>query len=134
MVSIDPFPTGYLTRMAESKAIQLISAKAQDVDLGVLTGLGAGDLLFVDSETGEAREITVNERLVAAYKTALGQYTHGLESFCRSQGIGYTLVSAASFSSSAWLPVTNGIVNTNGSLQAIVPADGGESYFRLRSP
>ena len=58
----------------------------------------AGDLLFVDSETGEAREITVNERLVAAYKTALGQYTHGLESFCRSQGIGYTLVSAdASF-------------------------------------
>ena len=55
----------------------------------------AGDLLFVDAETGEAREITVNERLVAAYKTTLGEYTHGLESFCRSQGIGYTLVSAA---------------------------------------
>lgn len=54
----------------------------------------AGDLLFVDSETGEAREITVNERLVAAYKAALGEYTHGLEAFCRSQGIGYTLVSA----------------------------------------
>ena len=54
----------------------------------------AGDLLVVDSETGETREITVNERLVAAYKAALGEYTHGLESFCRSQGIGYTLVSA----------------------------------------
>ena len=54
----------------------------------------AGDLLFVDSETGEAREITVNERLVAAYKAALNEYTHGLEMFCRSQGIGYTLVSA----------------------------------------
>jgi uncharacterized protein (DUF58 family) len=54
----------------------------------------AGDWLFVDSETGETREITVNERLVAAYKTALGEYTHGLASFCRSQGIGYTLVSA----------------------------------------
>jgi uncharacterized protein (DUF58 family) len=54
----------------------------------------AGDLLFIDSETGEAREITVNERLVAAYKAALGEYTHGLELFCRSQGIGYTLVSA----------------------------------------
>ena len=53
----------------------------------------AGDLLFVDSETGETREITVNERLVAAYKAALNEYTHGLESFCRSQGIGYTLVS-----------------------------------------
>lgn len=55
----------------------------------------AGDLLFVDSETGEAREITVNERLIAAYKATLGEHTHGLESFCRSQGIGYTLVSAA---------------------------------------
>ncbi|HEY9231059.1 MAG TPA: DUF58 domain-containing protein [Blastocatellia bacterium] len=54
----------------------------------------AGDLLFVDSETGETREITVNERLVGAYKAALGEYTHGLESFCRSQGIGYTMVSA----------------------------------------
>lgn len=57
-----------------------------------------GDLLFVDSETGETREITVNDRLVTAYKTALNEYTHGLELFCRSQGIGYTLVSAdASF-------------------------------------
>jgi uncharacterized protein (DUF58 family) len=55
----------------------------------------AGDLLFVDSETGETREITVNERLVTAYKAALTQYTHGLELFCRAQGIGYTLVSAA---------------------------------------
>ncbi|HJQ25018.1 MAG TPA: DUF58 domain-containing protein [Blastocatellia bacterium] len=54
----------------------------------------AGDLLFVDSETGETREITVNERLVGAYKATLNEYTHGLESFCRSQGIGYTLVSA----------------------------------------
>jgi uncharacterized protein (DUF58 family) len=53
-----------------------------------------GDLLFVDSESGETREITVNERLVAAYKAALNEYTHGLELFCRAQGIGYTLVSA----------------------------------------
>ena len=53
-----------------------------------------GDLLFVDSETGETREITVNERLVAAYQAALTEYTHGLELFCRSQGIGYTQVSA----------------------------------------
>ena len=55
----------------------------------------AGDLMLVDSETGEAREITVNDRIAAAYQAALGEYTHGLETFCRSQGIGYTLVSAA---------------------------------------
>jgi uncharacterized protein (DUF58 family) len=53
-----------------------------------------GDLLLVDSETGEAREITANERVVAAYKAKLAEYTTSLEMFCRSHGIGYTLVTA----------------------------------------
>lgn len=53
-----------------------------------------GDLLLVDSETGEAREITANERVVAAYKAKLEEYTTSLEMFCRSHGIGYTLVTA----------------------------------------
>jgi hypothetical protein len=57
-----------------------------------------GDLLLVDSETGEAREITANERIVAAYKATLGNYTTSLESFCRATGIGYTMLTAdASF-------------------------------------
>ncbi len=43
-----------------------------------------GDLLLVDSETGEAREITANERIVAAYKAKLAEYTTSLEMFCRS--------------------------------------------------
>jgi uncharacterized protein (DUF58 family) len=66
----------------------------QVLDADELAPQAVGDLLFVDSETGETREITVNERLVAAYKATLTEYTHGLELFCRSQGIGYTLVSA----------------------------------------
>lgn len=49
VVCIDPYPTGYLTRMAERKLIDLIPEKAQQVDLNVLTGLDAGDLLFIDS-------------------------------------------------------------------------------------
>jgi hypothetical protein len=53
-----------------------------------------GDLMLVDSETGEAREITANERIVAAYKTTLAEYTTSLESFCRSTGIGYTMLTA----------------------------------------
>jgi uncharacterized protein (DUF58 family) len=53
-----------------------------------------GDFMFVDSETGEAREITANERVVAAYKAALSQFTTSLEMFCRSQDIGYTLMTA----------------------------------------
>ena len=53
-----------------------------------------GDLLLTDSETGEEREITANERAVAAYKAALSEFTTGLESFSRANGIGYMLVTA----------------------------------------
>ena len=53
-----------------------------------------GDLMLVDSETGEAREITANARIVAAYKATLAEYTTSLESFCRSTGIGYTMLTA----------------------------------------
>jgi hypothetical protein len=49
IVCVDPFPTAYLMRAAEQNIIELIPAPAQDVDLAVLTGLDAGDLLFVDS-------------------------------------------------------------------------------------
>ena len=53
-----------------------------------------GDLMLVDSETGSAREITVNERMLATYRTALSAYTSSLESFCRATGIGYMMVTA----------------------------------------
>src|SRR6185295_15908611 len=44
----------------------------------------AGDLLLVDSESSLTREITVNERVLAAYHSALAEYTTSLEAFCRS--------------------------------------------------
>jgi hypothetical protein len=53
-----------------------------------------GDLMLVDSESGVAREVTVNERVLGAYRSALDSYTTSLESFCRSAGIGYTMVTA----------------------------------------
>jgi Methyltransferase domain len=46
---IEPFPTAYLKRLAESRLIDLVPAKAQQVDLGIFSGLDAGDLLFIDS-------------------------------------------------------------------------------------
>ncbi|HJQ67373.1 MAG TPA: DUF58 domain-containing protein [Blastocatellia bacterium] len=49
-----------------------------------------GDLLLVDSETGDEREITVNDRAMAAYRKALASYTTELESFSRRNRIGYT--------------------------------------------
>jgi uncharacterized protein (DUF58 family) len=53
-----------------------------------------GDLMLVDSESGRAREITVNERMLGAYRSALSAYTTSLESFCRATGIGYTMVTS----------------------------------------
>jgi uncharacterized protein (DUF58 family) len=53
-----------------------------------------GDLMLVDSETGVAREITVNERMLATYRTALAAYTTSLESFCRATGIAYLMITA----------------------------------------
>jgi hypothetical protein len=49
IVCIDPYPTEYLTRAADQKLIELQSIPAQEVDIGVLTALEAGDLFFVDS-------------------------------------------------------------------------------------
>lgn len=49
LVCVDPYPTEFLQRMSTSGGLQLIAARAQDVPLEVLTDLGVGDLLFVDS-------------------------------------------------------------------------------------
>lgn len=71
-------------------------------DLNLIQVLGSeelhpqlqGDLMLVDSESGTAREITINERMLATYRAALSAYTTSLESFCRATGIGYTMVTA----------------------------------------
>jgi uncharacterized protein (DUF58 family) len=55
----------------------------------------AGDLLMVDAESGDEREITANERAVAAYKKMLAQYTSSLETFCKANGLGYTFLQAS---------------------------------------
>ena len=54
-----------------------------------------GDWLMVDSESGEEREMTANDRTVGVYKRMLDEFTASLESFCRASGIGYTLIEAS---------------------------------------
>ncbi len=71
--------------------IQVLASEELRPDVG-------GDLLLTDSETGTEREITANKRVVAAYIAALSEFTTSLESFSRTSGIGYTLISSdASF-------------------------------------
>jgi predicted O-methyltransferase YrrM len=49
LTCIEPYPSRFLLDAAARGDIRLIAEKAQDVDIAHLTGLGAGDLLFVDS-------------------------------------------------------------------------------------
>ncbi len=48
-----------------------------------------GDLELYDVETGEVREVTVSERVLAAYAREHAAFTDGLASFCAGRGIGY---------------------------------------------
>jgi hypothetical protein len=49
VVCVEPYPGEFLREAARAGRIELEATKAQDIPLEVLTGLGAGDLLFVDS-------------------------------------------------------------------------------------
>lgn len=49
LVCIEPYPTRFLERSADQGEIELVRARAQDVPLDLLTGLGDEGFLFVDS-------------------------------------------------------------------------------------
>jgi len=49
IVCVDPYPTEFLLDAAREEAVTLIADKAEAVELELLTDLGDGDLLFVDS-------------------------------------------------------------------------------------
>jgi hypothetical protein len=53
-----------------------------------------GDLMLIDSETAEAREIAINQRVLAAYRKTLSRFTESLEQFSRAHGIGYIMITA----------------------------------------
>jgi uncharacterized protein (DUF58 family) len=79
------------------REMKLLAQRGYDVNLiqtlaveEVTPEIG-GDLLLIDSETGQEREITVNARALAAYKSTLARFTTELESFSRTNGIGYLM-------------------------------------------
>ncbi len=83
------------------QAMRLLAQRKFDVNLiqvladEEVTPETAGDWLMVDAESGEEREITLNDRTVAAYKKTLAQFTDSLDTFCRANGIGYTFMQAS---------------------------------------
>ena len=54
-----------------------------------------GEVRFVDSETGELREVEVTPRLAAAYSKAWDAHAEELEHFCGRYDIGYVRADAA---------------------------------------
>jgi methyltransferase family protein len=77
IICVDPFPTEYLTRSSQQELIELISEPAQEVDLKVLTGLDAGDLLFVDSSHTIRPGSEVNRIILEVLpRLSSGTYVH----------------------------------------------------------
>jgi hypothetical protein len=60
IICVEPHPTAFLRRSSKDGVIKLMEMKAQDIDLGILSQLGDGDLFFVDSShtLGPAGEVT----------------------------------------------------------------------------
>ena len=48
-----------------------------------------GDLRIIDSETGEAKEMSVNPGLLSRYQQALAAFRADVETFCRRYGLDY---------------------------------------------
>jgi len=48
-----------------------------------------GDLRLVDSETGEAKEVTIGATLLRRYDQAMSEFCNSLEQFCRGRGANY---------------------------------------------
>ena len=51
-----------------------------------------GDLMLVDSETDERREITVTQTLLRRYKQRLAEFCGGIEGYCSRHGCNYVRV------------------------------------------
>lgn len=77
IICIDPFPTPFLVSAAADGKITLVQRPAQDVDLDVLTNIGPGGLLFIDS-THTVRPGSEVNRLILEVLPRLqsGSYVH----------------------------------------------------------
>ncbi len=54
-----------------------------------------GDLRIIDSETGEAKEMSVNPQLLARYQQSFDAFCAEIEAFCHRYGIDYLRTSTA---------------------------------------
>jgi uncharacterized protein (DUF58 family) len=53
----------------------------------------SGEWRLEDSETGQAKELTLNEQTIAHYRKRLERFCHDLERFCANRGVNYVRIS-----------------------------------------
>jgi uncharacterized protein (DUF58 family) len=82
-------PAGYergvralLERRFDVHVVHLLDPEEMNPTLG-------GDLRLIDSETGELRDITVDGEALRGYRDRVRHFLERVETFCRSQEIGY---------------------------------------------
>jgi uncharacterized protein (DUF58 family) len=61
-------------------------------DPGEARRLGTGDLVLVDSETGERREVTLTPELLARFEEAQGKHRQRALAYCRQKQVAYAEV------------------------------------------
>ena len=66
----------------EPFVLQLTDEREMDPDV-------MGDLVIVDCETGQQREITITPRLLAKYKAAFQTFCEEVEAFCSERQLSY---------------------------------------------
>jgi len=82
-------PAGWEEPLARLNAARFDMELIQIADPAEVDPALLGDLRLTDAESGETLEVTVDEKLAAAYRQAFADYTAGLEQFCRRYGHGW---------------------------------------------
>jgi len=70
------------TKQFELHLIHLLSSEELSPSL-------EGEIRLEDSETGEAKEVTVNAQILEKYQNKLKEFCQNLHSFCMTNGITY---------------------------------------------
>lgn len=88
-------PSGWEEPLARLNAARFDIELIQIVDPAESDPSQLGDLRLTDSESGEEMEVTVDEKVVAAYREAFAAFVARLEGFCRRHGHGWMQANTA---------------------------------------
>lgn len=92
MVISDFFDSDYQKGISALLSRRFEVTLLQILDQEEVEPSNVGDLLLIDSETSERREVTITQTLLRKYKQRLAEFCGGIESFCTRYGCNYVRV------------------------------------------